>query len=394
MFLVPRHRFFVAMLLSGLSLSLISYANEKKSAQSAEIETNQTKEQLEQLRSQISNVTAALNQSLTERQELNNALRSTEIELGQLSQQRQITDQAISTQRQRINELSEKQKTLQAERNTQKLLIERQLVNNWQLSRQNELKLLLNQESPETISRIMVYATYLNRARLDVLQQHKTTLDELDVISSKMQAETSALMESRLIQEKNRQALDQERQERQVTLAALEATIATQDGRLQNLIRDRNALEELLKSVEEAITQLKPEGIPRLPFIERQGKMSWPAKGKRKHNFGDRRADGKLRWDGALITARASAPVNAIHQGQVVFADWFRGMGLLIIIDHGDGYLSLYAHNQSLLRDTGEWVQPGETIATVGDSGGQANSGLYFEIRHQSQPLDPALWCK
>jgi septal ring factor EnvC (AmiA/AmiB activator) len=394
MALVPHHGLCVVTLLWGITLSLSSYAADEKSIQKTAIETNQTRDELEQLHNQISHITEALNQSLSERQELNNSLRATEIELGQLSRQRQTTDKAISTQRQRLDDLAKKQKDLQAARNTQQLLIERQLVNNWQISRQNELKLLLNQESPETISRVLVYANYLNRARLDLLQQHKTTLDELGIISSNIQTETNTLMESRLIQEKNRQALDQERQARQVTLAALEATIATQDGRLQNLIRDRNALEELLKSVEEAITLLKPEGIPRLPFSERQGQMSWPAKGKRKHNFGDRRADGKLRWDGVLLDAAAGSPVNSIHQGQVVFADWFRGMGLLIIIDHGDGYLSLYAHNQSLLRDTGEWVQPSETIATVGDSGGQANSGLYFEIRHQSQPIDPALWCK
>lgn len=361
---------------------------------SSETEDPETRAQLDDLRSQISEVTQALNQSLTERQELNASLRTTEIELGKLSRQRQDTDNAITQQRKRLDELSQQQQLLQQERVNQKLLIERQLVSNWQLARQNDLKLLLNQESPDTIARVMIYASYLNRARLDLLEQHKKTLAALDRLTIDIKSETESLMTARLAQEKNRQALDQERQARQVTLAALETTIATQDERLKNLIRDRNALEELLKSVEEAITQLKPEGMAHLPFNERQGKMKWPAKGKRKHNFGDSREGGKLRWDGVVIAASAGSQVNAINQGQVIFADWFRGMGLLVIIDHGDGYLSLYAHNQSLLRDTGEWVQPGDAIATVGDSGGQANSGLYFEIRKQGQPVNPALWCK
>jgi septal ring factor EnvC (AmiA/AmiB activator) len=359
-----------------------------------EEQQNEAREQLDELRSQISSITDALNQSRSEREELNTDLRAAEIELGQLSKQRQTTETAIDTQRLRLGELEKQQKLLQQQRNNQQQLIERQLLGNWQLSRQHELKLLLNQESPDSLARVMMYAKYLSQARLDLLNQHKTTLQELDSISSNIKTETDSLMQARLEQEKNRQALDQERQARQVTLAALEATIASQDERLKTLIRDRNALEELLKSVEEAITSLKPQGPAHLPFSERQGKMAWPAKGKRRHQFGERREDGKLRWDGVLLTAAAGSPVNAIHQGQVIFADWFRGMGLLVIVDHGDGYLSLYAHNQSLLRDTGEWVQPGDAIATVGDSGGQASSGLYFEIRHNGQPVNPALWCK
>jgi septal ring factor EnvC (AmiA/AmiB activator) len=359
-----------------------------------ETQQDETREQLDELRSQIKSITDDLNQSRSEREELNSSLRSAEIELGQLARQRETTEKSIDRQRQRLGELEKQQQELLQQRNTQQLLIEKQLIGNWQLSRQHQLKLLLNQESPDTVARVMMYAKYLSQSRLDLLNQNKNTLQELDTISNTIKTETDALMEARLEQEKNRQALDQERQARQITLTALEATIATQDERLKTLIRDRNGLEELLKSVEEAITSLKPQGADHVAFDKRKGKMPWPANGKRRHQFGDRREDGKLRWDGVLLAAASGSPVNTIHQGQVIFADWFRGMGLLVIVDHGDGYLSLYAHNQSLLRDTGEWVQPGEAIATVGDSGGQVSSGLYFEIRHNGQPVNPALWCK
>ncbi|MDC3332982.1 peptidoglycan DD-metalloendopeptidase family protein, partial [bacterium] len=122
--------------------------------------------------------------------------------------------------------------------------------------------------------------------------------------------------------------------------------------------------------------------------------MPWPTAGKLANSFGSKRNGTTLRWQGVNINARQGSDVKAIHYGRVVFADWFRGSGLLVIIDHGDGYMSLYGHNQSLLKSPGEWVIPGESIATVGNSGGQKSAGLYFEIRKNGKPTDPKRWCK
>ena len=147
----------------------------------------------------------------------------------------------------------------------------------------------------------------------------------------------------------------------------------------------------MLNAVNETIATLKlPNNYK--PFRELRGKMSWPAKGRLIRRFGQRRSTG-MRWQGVLISGREGSAVKAIHHGRVVFADWFRGKGLLIIIDHGDGFMSLYAHNQSLLRETGDWVDTGETIATMGNSGGLQNAALYFEIRQQGKPSNPKKWC-
>ena len=130
------------------------------------------------------------------------------------------------------------------------------------------------------------------------------------------------------------------------------------------------------------------------PFGKLKGKLPWPVVGKPSNRFGRYRNGTSLRWQGLTIPSTEGNRVEAIHSGRIVFADWLRGSGLLVIIDHGDGYMSLYAHNQSLLKEIGDWVNPGDTIATVGNSGGQQRSGLYFEIRHNGKPTDPKRWCK
>ena len=129
-------------------------------------------------------------------------------------------------------------------------------------------------------------------------------------------------------------------------------------------------------------------------FKDAKGKMPWPVPGRASARFGNSRNQGKMRWQGVLIPGKAGTPVNAIHHGRVVYADWLRGMGLLLIIDHGDGYMSLYAHNQTLLREVGEWVTADTAISTMGNTGGLDRPALYFEIRHKAKPTDPAKWCR
>jgi septal ring factor EnvC (AmiA/AmiB activator) len=128
------------------------------------------------------------------------------------------------------------------------------------------------------------------------------------------------------------------------------------------------------------------------PFAKTRGRLEWPTDGRIMQRFGQSRADGRLRWDGVLLAAGAGEDVRAVHHGRVVYADWLQGMGLLVIIEHGNGYLSLYGHNQDVIAEIGEWVTPGAVIAHVGDSGGRAIPGLYFEIRKDGKPVDPDGW--
>jgi septal ring factor EnvC (AmiA/AmiB activator) len=162
---------------------------------------------------------------------------------------------------------------------------------------------------------------------------------------------------------------------------------------VDQLKANQSALEKVLRAVQESMADL-PANLGNSPFASLQGKLKWPAQGRMVHHFGAYREQGALRWNGVLIAAPPGSPVRAVHHGRVVFADWMRGFGNLIIVDHGGGYMSLYGHNESLLKGPGDWVRGGETLATSGNSGGQSQAGLYFEIRHKGTPVNPARWCR
>jgi septal ring factor EnvC (AmiA/AmiB activator) len=175
-------------------------------------------------------------------------------------------------------------------------------------------------------------------------------------------------------------------------LAALEREIGAKDRRLKALVEDEARLQRVLATLRRALADL-PRGFDaEKPFPTQRGHLPWPASGSVKAAFGARRGVGELKWNGILIAAPEGRAVHAVHRGRVAFADWLRGFGLLMIVDHGDGYMSLYGHNQHLLKEVGEWVEAGEAVASVGASGGRAESGLYFEIRHDGRPVDPVRW--
>jgi septal ring factor EnvC (AmiA/AmiB activator) len=140
------------------------------------------------------------------------------------------------------------------------------------------------------------------------------------------------------------------------------------------------------------LVDIPAEADGQQPFHSRKGKLRWPARGRLAQRFGAPRSGG-LRWRGVMIEAQEGGEVRAVSQGRIAFSDWMRGFGLLLIIDHGDGYMSLYGHNQTLYKEVGEWVDTGEVVALLGASGGRTESGLYFEMRHKGRPINPVHWC-
>ena len=186
--------------------------------------------------------------------------------------------------------------------------------------------------------------------------------------------------------------------ERQQALAKVNSELKNKNQELKQLNKDRQQLQALLERVTKRVATTgainSPSYVP-LPaggekFSLRKGRLPWPTQGSMIHRFGSARIAGQMNWTGAYIAAPMGNSVIAVHHGRVVFADYFGGHGLLVIVDHGEGYLSLYAHNQNLLKKAGEPVQAGEAIARIGNSGGQASTGLYFEIRHNGKPIDPS----
>jgi len=259
--------------------------------------------------------------------------------------------------------------------------------------RQDQFKLLLNQENPATLSRALTYYSYFNRQRAERIQALATVLDELADIKENITRDTERLAELREQKAAARQRLDDQRQRRLALIADLARELGDQDARLARLRQDEQKLTELVAGLARELADIPPAEIREVPFHMLKGKLPWPSVGKIRHKFGTPRGTGDLSWQGVLVAAQPGTPVHAVSHGRVAFADWLRGFGLLMIIEHGDGYMSLYGHSESLLKEVGDWVEAGEVIARVGDTGGRDRSGLYFEIRHGGTPVDPVSWC-
>jgi septal ring factor EnvC (AmiA/AmiB activator) len=275
----------------------------------------------------------------------------------------------------------------------------------WQLrlayvtGRQEWLRLALAQEDPVALARRVVYYGYITRQRGELLQQVEAQLAALDVAIRSLGEELERLAGLTRQQEARLRQLAAARDTRAAAVKTLDQDIGSRQARLARLRREARGLEDLISRLERESRQPPPvvdEPLPParpLPKGLREVK-ELPVRGRLVGDFGKPRADGLLRWDGLLLAAPAGAQVKAVQGGRVIYADWLPGMGLLLIVDHGKGYMSLYGHNQELLRKSGDAVRRGEVIAHVGDSGGQGTPGLYFELRRNGKPVNPHQWVR
>ena len=298
----------------------------------------------------------------------------------------------LDTTNDKISSLTEEQKELLTEKGEQQYYIEQQIRAAFEIGNQEYLKVLLNQEDPNEIARMLTYYDYFNQARSRQIESYNLTLLDLDLVKQELAEETIVLESQRRALGTQQLSLANIQKEKRKTLKALINQISTAGSELTSLEQDRGRLEELLGKLQESLANLKAPGSSQ-PFAGMRGKLLLPVEGRISHRFGNQRNQGKLKWHGIFIDAAEGESVYAVHYGRVVFSDWLRGFGLLMIISHGEGYMSLYGHNQALFRETGDWVSAGEKIAAVGDSGGQDKTGLYFEIRIDGKPNNPQNWC-
>ncbi len=292
------------------------------------------------------------------------------------------------------------------------------------MGQKEKLKLLLNQQDPALSSRMLVYYDYLNKARLTKLAGISESIKHLDRLSKQQQQETE-LLEKDLEKRKAEQtAVNNVRKRRTELLAQLKRDVFSNEQQVIHLRESENKLKNLVSSLQRSTNDLtfeaeqskrlhtnaeaSSESDKDLPggtgedfaklkgdFSALRGQLPWPVKGRLANKFGSARAEStESIWDGVLIDAKEGTEIRAITSGKVTFSDWLRGYGLLIIIDHGKGYMSLYAFNQSLYRQVGDWVNVGDVIASVGQSGGRSHAGLYFGIRNNGRPIDPQQWCR
>lgn len=372
-----------AVLASGLGLGLPALADEKREAQA----------ELKQTESEIARLKKMLGGLKSEMTGLESELKQSESEIGRLKQEAREIEEQVDEGEARLEDLTEQAEALHAALEAQQSQIARQVRAAYMAGEQDYLKVMLNQDDPARMARMMQYYRYVNAARLEEINQYRDTIEQIHEASAAIVAEQTKLQENRERLAQRRQSLEVEQGKRSELLASLGQQSRSEEQRLKQRQAERAALDKLIKSLDEAVTSI-PTPAGNQPFTQAKGKLPLPVQGTIKARYGSQRGDdARLKWDGLLIGAREGAPVHAIHGGRVVFAEWLRGSGLLMILDHGNGYLSLYGHNQSLLREVGTWVKPGETIATVGSSGGLGSPTLYFSIRHQGRALDPLAWC-
>lgn len=261
----------------------------------------------------------------------------------------------------------------------------------WLAGRRSDMQQFLEAGTPDRLGRGLVYQSYFSRAgRARVSRFAEALTDAVDVTRrlERRRAQASVLQGRH---REELQVLEQERVERKKILEAAARAAAGSSGQLADLTQDAERLERLLAELRRALADIPEDPDRDASFGSRRGRLTWPARGEVAARFGSRRASG-VRWNGLLIAAPMGTPIRAVASGRVAFADWLRGYGLLTILDHGGGYLTLYGFNETLYKEAGEWVAGGAPLGTVGNSGGRPQPGLYFEIRHQGKPVNPSGW--
>jgi septal ring factor EnvC (AmiA/AmiB activator) len=394
-----------------------AFADEKSDAQ----------KQLDAARADVAELKQLLEKLQQEKSGVQKDLQKTESEMGQLEKQVKGLQQDLKNSEEEIQRLDKEKKKLEGARLEQQRLIGIQARAAYQSGRQEYVKLLLNQQNPEKFSRTLTYYDYLSEARMEQLATFNETLRQLANVELDIANQQRQLLEQKSALDGRREQLASVRKERQLALARLNKEFSARDQKLKARQQEQANLARVLKTIEETLARqareaeaarqqallaereqqrnnANPAATGPLvsagasfggPFAKARGQLPWPVNGRLVARYGTPRGgDARTKWDGVLIGAAAGSQVRAVHGGRVVFADWLRGAGLLVILDHGNGYLSLYGHNQSLLKDAGDVVKAGEAISTVGNSGGQDTPALYFAIRQQGRPTDPAQWCR
>jgi septal ring factor EnvC (AmiA/AmiB activator) len=326
-----------------------------------------------------------------ERGDVQKDLESAERRISDVRGELQTTQEDMALAEIRLTTLREEADQLDAQREEQQGVVAAYLRQAARQGGQSSLQLLLSQEQPQEAARLMRYNGYLTSARAELIQTYAANLAKLNEVRGSIDAELSTLETRREALAAQEDELAGAQAQRAGALAALDTRLTRGGAELEGLETRRIEIEVLMEELRRSITELPLDGSDE-PITAFKGKLPWPLDGTLTRRFGSRHELGDLTFEGLTLSAPAGTEVHAVHHGRVVFADWFGSSGLLLILDHGDGYMSLYAHNQELYATVGEWVGSGAVISAAGDTGGQAETGLYFEIRHDGRAEDPARW--
>jgi len=360
-------------------------------AQDSHEELTKVKEQeLEEVRDRISELKQSMDASAHERDRLSTELQELDVAVAEHRMRlKEIErDQAYAEKRKR--ELEAELADREAHLDEESAALAAQVRAAYMSGSQEKIKLLLNERDPATLGRLMAYYRYLSDYRADNIEAVMEEIARLEQLNAEIAAEVARL--ANLAKERYDELgrLNRSQESRRELLATLKQRMASEGREVERLAAQEKDLTRLIAELSSILSDYPITSEQ--PFSEYKGRLTWPVAGTLIHDFGQPRAGGQLKWNGVVLATPRGREVRAVYHGRVAFADWLAGMGLLVIVDHGEGFMTLYGYNETILKNTGDWVAPGDVIATVGDSGGQPQSGLYFELRQGTRPVNPREW--
>ena len=360
--------------------------------------TAQKQSDLENIQQQIKNKQTQIYQQLEVAKKLQDNLKIVELQIAQSATKLNKTQVALENNQQQLSVLRKQQKGYLASLDKQKTVLAKQIRSAYMTGNYDFAKMLLNQQDAANFERTITYYQYLNKARKSQIDSFNLLVKDLQKVNAKLIDNQSELEQLKGKQIEQQQALKVNQIERESTLVAMQTAIESEEAKIAQLqINEKNLLEALSRALaraqQQADKQNDQQNIILRGLSALKGRLLMPAQGNLRKMFG-RFRQGQIKWKGVVINGTAGDSVVAIHHAKVLYSDWLRGFGLVTVLDHGDGFMSLYGHNQALLKQAGESVQAGEAIALLGQSGGQSRPNLYFEIRHKGKPINPVSWLK
>jgi murein hydrolase activator len=352
-----------------------------------------SEKELARVRAEILEVQKSLERQIGRRDDGAAELRKIELALASTRAELKSLDAKIAEQASRRDRIAADQGAATAHLADEQSALAEQVRLTYMTGRQEFLKLLLSQENAADFGRMLVYYDYLNRHRSGQIAAVDAELEHLAGLAVESDAVAKRLAQLHADQEAKAAGLERDEGERKTLIAELDRSIEKSGDRIEQMRRQEAELADIIARLHDTLVDFPVDSDD--PFSAQKGKLSWPVEGPHAARFGDKRDDlGRIKWDGDLIEAKAGTAVRAIYTGRVVFAQWATGMGLLLILEHGEGYYSLYGHNAALLKEVGDWVGPGDVIAEVGDTGGQTGTGLYFAIKLDTRSVNPGPWMR
>jgi len=347
-------------------------------------------QELEEVRERISELKRSMDQSATSRDRLTGELQTAEIEISEkrirLKELERERDYSINQKRMLDDQIEQRESELESESSELASQVRAAYMN----GSQERIKLFLNQRDPVTLGRLITYYRYLNDYRAGNIETVSAYLRELAELRGKAAAEEARLANLAKQRYAELTKLNTAQEKRRQLLVSLRGRMADEGREIEQLAAQEKDLSQLIAELSSILSDYPISSES--PFSEHKGRLTWPVAGSLVHDFGQPRVTDRLKWNGVVLAAPRGREVRSIYHGRVVFSDWLAGLGLLVIVEHGEGYMTLYGYNETTLKNTGDWVAPGDVIATVGDSGGQARTALYFEIRRGTRPLNPRKW--